>query len=144
MRSSSSSRVVGSLLTSCVCGYTGFIEYNNRQFQIGENSRGNFALSFGVGSADDILSDYLRPGDVVLFKRQWYQHHLPMAVCIKIYQLLHPDGEFDHCGVITGTDKEGMPLVWELSPHGKPTVKPFSQCILQVYTSTQSQTQPNP
>ena len=131
---SSTSRIVGSLLTSCICGYTGFIEYNHRKFQKEEKSRGNFARSFGVGDADDILSDYLGPGDVVLFKRQWYQHHLPMAACIKIYQLLHPDSEFDHCGVITGNDKEGMPLVWELSPHGKPIVRPFSQCILQVHS----------
>ena len=134
MRGSSSSslpRVLASLTGVATVGYTAFVEQDNWRRKNERVTDEGITQNFGVGSADDILSDYLRPGDVVLFSRRWYQHHIPMAVCVKTYQLLHPGVDFDHCGVVIGNDKAGVPLLWEMNPHERPTVEPFPQRILQ-------------
>ena len=126
--SSSLPRVLGYLCGTGTVGYTAYVAHDDWKRS---RLRREDLTTFGVGSADDILSDYLQPGDVVLYRRRWFQHHLPMAACVTIYHLLHPTSEFDHCGVVVGLDKHGVPMMLELSPHGPPTVAPFPHRILQ-------------
>ena len=120
--------VLGLICGIGIAGYTAYVAHDDWSRS---RLRHEDLTSFGVGSADDILSDYLQPGDVVLYRRRWFQHHLPMAVCVTVYHLLYPMCEFDHCGVVVGCDKHGIPMVLEMSPHGSPTVAPFPHRILQ-------------
>jgi hypothetical protein len=84
---------------------------------------------FGPGTADEILMDNLSSGDVVLFSRRWYNYHIPAAICIKLYQLIH-NTEYDHCGVII-CDDSGIPSVYELSLYGKLIIEPFPDRIIR-------------
>ena len=104
--------------------YTAFIEYKrfNTVVQPG-------ILQFGPGTADDLLMDNLTSGDVVLFSRRWYNYHLPAAMFIKMYQLIH-DTDYDHCGIII-CDDSGVPSIYELSLHGTLSIAPFSDRILR-------------
>lgn len=104
--------------------YTAFIEYKRQSTPV----EGGTKL-FGAGTADDILMDNLSSGDVVLFSRRWYNYHLPAAIFIKIYQLMH-NTDYDHCGVII-CDDTGVPSIFELSLHGNLTIAPFSDRILR-------------
>jgi hypothetical protein len=104
--------------------YTTFIEYKRYT-----NPAETGTKLFGPGTADDILMDNLSSGDVVLFSRRWYNYHLPAAMFIKIYQLIH-NTEYDHCGVII-CDDTGVPSIYELSLHGTLTIAPFSDRIIR-------------
>ena len=35
---------------------------------------------FSAGSADAILKESLRPGDVIVFSRRWYNYHAPQGL----------------------------------------------------------------
>ena len=104
--------------------YTTFIEY--KRYTTPDETGTKL---FGPGTADDILMDNLSSGDVVLFSRRWYNYHLPAAMFIKIYQLIH-NTEYDHCGVII-CDDTGVPSIYELSLHGTLTIAPFSDRIIR-------------
>jgi hypothetical protein len=104
--------------------YTGYIEYRNNLIPVERDLK-----LFGPGTADEILTDNLKSGDVVLFSRRWYNYHIPAAICIKMYQMIHKT-EYDHCGVII-CDNDGVPSLYELSLYGRLTIEPFSNRILR-------------
>lgn len=68
---------------------------------------------FRQGSADDMVADSLRSGDVVLFSRKWYNYHLPTALLVKAQEAFY-GGEYDHSGIIVM--KAGTPYVLETTP----------------------------
>jgi len=68
---------------------------------------------FRQGSADDMVADSLRTGDVVLFSRKWYNYHLPTALLVKAQETFY-GGEYDHSGIIVM--KAGTPYVLETTP----------------------------
>jgi hypothetical protein len=82
--------------------------------------------AFAVGTADDILANQLETGDIILFSRRSYQYHLPVAVLIKLRQLLY-DSPIDHGGVIVV--KEGIPYVMERCPFKGVQARPFEERI---------------
>lgn len=103
--------------------YTSYIEY------VRYNIKPNLLkLEFNLGSADDIVRDNLRTGDVILFNRRWYHYHIPMAIVIKLYQVIN-NSNFDHCGIII-QDKLGVPHVFESSPFGGCSLYKFENRIL--------------
>ena len=117
-------KVLAALGGSLSLTYTGYIEYKRYTTPVEKGIK-----VFGLGTADDILMDNLSSGDVVLFSRRWYNYHLPAAMFIKIYQIIH-DTEYDHCGVII-CDDTGVPSIYELSLHGRLIISPFSDRILR-------------
>lgn len=54
---------------------------------------------FRPAETNEVLSDALQTGDIVLFKRRWYLNYLPLAAAIVAYRSL-TRCEFDHAGVI--------------------------------------------
>jgi hypothetical protein len=84
--------------------------------------------TFSPGSADDTLNEKLKTGDIIVFSRRWYHYHLPQAVFIKLYQLIH-DTSYDHLGVIV-CDKYGTPYLFEHTFFGGHRVRPFEPRIL--------------
>ena len=83
---------------------------------------------FSAGSADTILKESLRAGDVIMFSRRWYNYHAPEALAIKLYQLIH-DTPYDHIGVIV-TDKYGEPYIFEQTFFHGYRIRPFETRIL--------------
>ena len=72
---------------------------------------GNF-LQKKLGSSDQLITDSLRAGDLVLFKRRWNDYPFPEAVAIKLYQTVY-SAQFDHCAVVVQNDY-GEPFLLEL------------------------------
>jgi hypothetical protein len=72
--------------------------------------------------------DNLKPGDVILFNRRWYDYHIHRAVFIKLYQFCY-DTDFDHCGIFM-LDRQGTPYILEQRPFGQPRLVPFAEKIL--------------
>ncbi len=109
-------------------GYTAKKSYDNNErssfFQSIDNSH---KLKFSPGSADELLQDSLKTGDLLLFSRRWYYYHIPEAIMIKFYQTLL-DTEYDHVGVIV-CDKYGEPSVLEKTYFGGYKLRPFSERI---------------
>lgn len=133
--------------------YTGYVEYHRREHDTAtdailaklkntlahrnslDSSRTKPKLQmgsdsyFGNGSADEIVKDNLKPGDIVLFSRRWYHHHLLMALEIKIYQMLN-NTEYDHCGVIV-QDDYGNPYVYEKTPFSGYRMTAYDERIIR-------------
>jgi hypothetical protein len=78
---------------------------------------------------DDLIMDNLKPGDIILFNRHWYDYHIHRAILVKLYQITYGT-DYDHCGIFL-TDKTGQPLIFEMSPFGKPRLVPFAERILK-------------
>lgn len=117
-------KVVTILGSSVILGYTGYIEYKKSLVPVEPQMK-----LFGPGTADEILMDNLSSGDVILFSRRWYNYHLPAALFIKLYQMIH-DTEYDHCGVII-CDDTGIPSVYELSLFGTLIIEPYPDRIIR-------------
>jgi hypothetical protein len=121
-------RTVAALTGSVVVSYSGYVEYESRLLSLKLDRRASHKI-FSTGSADDVLADNLITGDILLFSRRWYNHHIPMAVAIKLYQTIHKT-DFDHCGIVICDPKTGVPYVYETSPWDRPRLKKFSEVIL--------------
>ena len=102
--------------------YTGVISYNTI------SHRRSVDPNFSSGSADDMLNDKLQTGDVILFSRRWYRYHLPQALSIKLYQMVH-DTSYDHLGIIV-CDKYGTPYLFEQTFFGGYRVRLFEPRIM--------------
>lgn len=102
--------------------YTGVTAYNTL------SHRRNVDPNFSSGSADDMLNDKLQTGDVILFSRRWYNYHLPQALMIKLYQVIH-DTSYDHLGVIV-CDKYGTAYLFEQTFFGGYRVRLFEPRIM--------------
>lgn len=81
---------------------------------------------FRVGSADELLADNLKAGDVVMFRRTWYKYHIPVALMIKAQQTLF-GCEFDHSGVIVM--QLGVPYILETTPFRGIVCRPFEERV---------------
>ena len=81
---------------------------------------------FSQGSADEMLGDQLNYGDIIMFSRNFYLHHLPVAALIKAQQTLS-GCEFDHSGLIVM--KSGVPYILERTPFGGIQCRTYEDCI---------------
>ena len=104
-------------------GYSGLVEYNTRRYMTKSNE-----LIFWPGSADFEMNERLSMGDLVVFGRRWYYYHIPEALLIKTYKLIHWT-DLDHCGVII-TDNNGTPHVLESSFFGGYKLRTFEKRTL--------------
>ena len=76
-------------VVAAIGGYTGKVVYEQRQhYRHLQDKDNKWKLKFGPGSADELLQDSLKTGDILLFSRKWYYYHLPEAIYIKAYQTL--------------------------------------------------------
>ena len=74
------------------------------------------------------LADNVSDGDILLFARRWYHHHLPMACLLAAYHYMHGT-EYDHTGIII-RDEKGEPFVSEIRPFGRPVLRKLEDRIL--------------
>ena len=124
IRGISQNKLLGYVSLLTTVGYTCCIEYN--KYKSNESKK----QSFDLGSVDDMLSDNLNSGDLVLFSRRWYHNHIPMVICSKLYQTIHKT-DFDHIGIVIMGNKGGEPLLYELNPFDKPTLRLFSEVVMK-------------
>ncbi len=115
-------------ISSALSAYTAKVIYDQTEHKsFLEASENEHKLKFSPGSADELLQDSLKTGDLLLFSRRWYRYHLPEALSIKLYQtFLNTD--YDHVGVII-CDKYGEPSVLEKTYWGGYKLRPFSERI---------------
>jgi hypothetical protein len=83
---------------------------------------------FPVGTTDDLVQDSLQTGDIILFRRKWYYHHLPIAIAIKLYQTLF-QSNFDHLGVVVVDPKFGTVYILEKTFLSGVKIRLFSERI---------------
>ncbi len=115
---------IGLGVSVALAGYSGAISFDTLQHRQAMGA----TPEFSAGSADDMLKEKLRAGDVIVFSRRWYNYHAPQALAIKLYQLLH-DTPYDHIGVIV-TDKFGEPYLFEQTFFRGYRIRPFEPRIL--------------
>lgn len=113
---------------ACMTGYTGKVAYETSTSQQLFKTTHKYRLNFSPGSADEILLDSLKTGDVLLFSRRWYHYHIPQALYILVYQFIF-DTEFDHIGICV-CDKFGEPSVLENTFFGGLKSRPFNERIV--------------
>jgi len=82
---------------------------------------------FQPNSADALITEELRTGDLVLFSRKWYCYCLPMAASIRLYAYSY-GCDYDHAGIIVLGD-DGTPHVFELTPFGGYKLRSFEERI---------------
>ena len=82
---------------------------------------------FQPNSADALITEELRTGDLVLFSRKWYCYCLPMAASIRLYAYSY-GCDYDHAGIIVLGD-DGTPHVFELTPFGGYKLRSFEDRI---------------
>ena len=82
---------------------------------------------FLLGSADSLVMENLKAGDIIVFSRKWYLYHLPVGAMIMGYKFAFGT-EFDHAGVIV-EDKYGTPNVLEKTPFRGYQCRPFQERI---------------
>ncbi|CAN0039485.1 unnamed protein product [Scytosiphon promiscuus] len=73
-------------------------------------------VRFSIGSADDVLAEELKTGDVLLFSRRWTQM-LPGGAALTALKQRVFDTRFDHAGVVVA-DRFGTPHVAEVTYTG--------------------------
>ncbi|CAM9294214.1 unnamed protein product [Ectocarpus sp. 12 AP-2014] len=73
-------------------------------------------VRFSIGSADDVLTEQLKTGDVLLFSRRWTQM-LPAGAALSVMKRSVFDSRFDHAGVVVA-DRFGTPHVAEVTYTG--------------------------
>jgi len=113
---------------AAIAGYTGKVAYENSAQQELFKTSQKYRLNFSPGSADEILLDGLKTGDILLFSRRWYHYHIPQALYIIAYQLLF-DTEYDHIGICV-CDKYGEPSVFENTFLSGMKSRPFNERIV--------------
>lgn len=79
-----------------------------------KNTRKPKTSNFYLGSADDLITNALQTGDLVLFSRTWYKYYLPVGLMIQLYKTIY-QCDYDHCGIIIINNK-GIPYVLENTP----------------------------
>jgi len=84
--------------------YTGYV-LNLRSVQPKETK-------FDIGSTEDRIMDGLSTGDVILFRRKWYNYHIPAAFTIASYRYKYNNIVYDHAGIII-EDTHGTPYLLE-------------------------------
>lgn len=116
--------------------HTGAVAYRRQQFvsSIEKQKENPLGGEFRVGTVDDIVADNLQTGDILLFKRKWFYHYLPMALNILFYQYI-TESEFDHAGVVV-TDKFGKVWVVENTPFKGVQCRTFNERV--AYSESQS------
>lgn len=114
--------------TAAIGGYTGQVAWSTSSHQHLLQTTQKHRLQFSPGSADEILLDTLKTGDILLFSRRWYYYHLPQALYILIYQNVF-DTEYDHVGICV-CDKYGEPAILENTFWGGFKLRPFNERIV--------------
>lgn len=82
---------------------------------------------FQPNSADALIAEEVRTGDLVLFSRKWYCYCLPMAAAIRLYSYSY-GCDYDHAGIIVLGD-DGTPHVFELTPFGGYKLRSFEERV---------------
>lgn len=83
--------------------------------------------TFKIGDADDAIMDNLKTGDVLLFSRDPFRHHFPVAMYILLFKAIHKT-EFDHAACIVMNTK-GLPMVVEATFSGV-KFRPYDERIM--------------
>lgn len=96
-----------------VGGHSAFVVYHENSVAKTATSA-DTAVDYRPGSTNDMMLDNMHSGDVVLFRRKWFYHHLPVALSILLYRGI-TQSEFDHLGVVI-VDKRGNPWIVENTP----------------------------
>jgi hypothetical protein len=128
-------RVAAAGLT-CVVGHSAFIAHRQssliRDVVESRERQKQILLSlpadFRPGSTEDMVLDSVQSGDLLVFSRRWYLHHLPMAISLFLYRRLF-DCDFDHVAVIL-VDRFGKPFVIENTPYQGIQCRPLSERLL--------------
>lgn len=60
---------------------------------------------------DPLIIDNVETGDVILFARNWWNHHIPIAMMLSAYHYLHKT-DYDHIGVVC-INADGTPYLIE-------------------------------
>lgn len=102
--------------------YSAAVEMNN-------NSPKRKVAGFNQGSADAMVMDNLNTGDILLFRREWHNYHIPTAAMILLYNYIH-NTEFDH-GALIVVDNAGAVFVVERTPFRGIKCRPFEDRILR-------------
>ena len=74
------------------------------------------------------LAENVSDGDILLFARRWYHHHIPLACLLAAYHYMYAT-EYDHTGIII-RDEKGVPYVSEMRPYGKPVLRKLEDRVL--------------
>lgn len=83
-----------------------------------------------VGSVDDVTTDRLKPGDVIIFERDCSALHLPLAAhCYMTKKLLQ--SSIDHVGVVFNDSKTRLPAVLEAVPWVGVRATPFTERVAE-------------
>ncbi|KAF0720395.1 Aste57867_325 [Aphanomyces stellatus] len=96
MKWSLSAQALTALPFVSIAGWTGFAAY--QRTNANSPPRG---LTFNTGSMDDIMSDTLKTGDLVLFRRNCaYMQPLDAASCFLTGKVESWKSQYNHCGFI--------------------------------------------
>lgn len=124
------SKILLSGLTGTALVYSFSVEYHKYKVL----NKSPIDRQFYTGSTDSLIYDNLNTGDLVLFSRIWYRHHIPTA-CMIIYNHFTEKSEFDQVGMIV-IDNNGEPQVLEYSNQFGARVTPLDT---RVHYSDESQ-----
>jgi len=114
---------VSSFVAMTVGHYTSVL--NTRLNKVGDKM-------FRQGDADDVISDSLKSGDLLLMRRRnIYNYDFLSGIVITLNRMIY-SLDFDHVGVIV-LDNNGKPYVFELSIQGK-RLRPYSDRILNSFS----------
>ena len=122
--------------------YTSKVYYESHMNQELYRTTHKYKLNFSPGSADEILLDSIKTGDIVMFSRRWYKYHVPQALYILAYQKLF-NTEYDHIGICV-CDKYGEPSILENTFWGGFKLRPFNERIVHSRSHTISIIMLNP
>jgi hypothetical protein len=94
-------------------GHSSYVIYKRYESydRVTRTNKNPLASDFRTGAIDDRVMDNLNTGDLILFQRRWYYHHLPIGLTILLYRHLFQT-EFDHFGIVM-VDKNGRAGVLE-------------------------------
>eukprot|EP00752_Nemacystus_decipiens_P011811 g10480.t1 len=93
-----------------------------------ERQKAPAEVRFSIGSADDVLTEQLKTGDILLFSRRWTQM-LPAGAALSSLKKRAFESRFDHAGVVVA-DRFGTPHVAEVTYSGV-KLRRFDERILR-------------
>ena len=92
-------RPLTSTAIAMATGYSLLVEYSQLRKDSATGQGAQYDVNLDVGSVDDQLQDSLRPGDVLLIRREPYRHHIPTALALIAYHWLY-QSDFDLSAVV--------------------------------------------
>jgi hypothetical protein len=100
-------------------GYSLLVEYSQLRKDSATGQGAQYDVNLDVGSVDDQLQDSLRPGDVLLIRREPYRHHIPTALALIAYHWLY-QSDFDLSAVVVRDPSSHRVKVLQPSDYVRP------------------------